>query len=92
MQLRNTANSVIVRVNGLVVPQPVFFPPVLSSSNVLLSWTAVSNQTYRLEFNLDLSQTNWGAVPGDITTLSNRAAKLDALISSNRFYRVRVLD
>jgi hypothetical protein len=35
--------------------------------------------------------TNWGAVSGDVTTLSNRAAKPDVRTSSNRFYRVRVL-
>ena len=69
----------------------MLFPPVLSSSNVLLSWTAESNQTYRLEFTPDLGPTNWAAVPGDVTTLSNRATKLDALTSSNRFYRIRVL-
>jgi hypothetical protein len=91
MQLSNTANSVIVRVNGIVAPEPVLFTPVLSTSNVLLSWTAVSNKTYRLEFNPDLGLTNWDAVPGDVTTVSNRATKLDALTSSNRFYRVRVL-
>jgi hypothetical protein len=86
-----TPNSVIVRVKGIVVPQPVLFPPVLSSSNMLLSWTAVSNKTYRLEFNLYLGLTNWDGIPGDVTTLSNKAAKLDALTSSNRFYRVRVI-
>ncbi len=91
MQLSNAPNSVIVRVSGIVVPQPILFTPVLSSSNVLLSWTAVSNQTYRLEFNPNLGPTNWAAVPGNVTSLSNMATKLDALTSSNRFYRVRVL-
>ena len=92
MQLSNTVNFVIVGIVGIVVPEPVLFTPVLSNSNVLLSWTAESNRTYRLEFNLDPNLENWDAVPGDVTALSNRAAKLDALTSSNRFYRVRVLD
>ena len=92
MQLSNTANSVILRVSDvLVVPQPVLLPPALAGSNVLLTWTAVSNTTYRLEFNLDLSPSNWNALPGDVTGASNTASKLDALTPSNRFYRVRVL-
>jgi hypothetical protein len=73
------------------IAQPMLFPPAISSSNVLLSWTAESNKTYRLEFNSDLGPTNWNALPGDVTTLSNRAVKPDALTPSNRFYRVRVL-
>jgi hypothetical protein len=90
MQLSNTPSSVIVRVTGIVDPEPMLLPPVLSSSNVLLSWTAVSNKTYRLEFNPNLSLTNWNAVPGDVIALSNTATKLEALTLSNRFYRVRV--
>lgn len=91
MQLSNSPNYAIVRVSGIVVPAPMLFTPVLSSSNVLLSWTAVSNKTYRLEYTLDLGLTNWDAVSGDVTTSSNKACALDALTSSNRFYRVRVL-
>jgi hypothetical protein len=52
----------------------------------------VANATYRLEFNPDLGNlTNWSSIPGDVTTLSNTASKLDALTPSNRLYRVRVL-
>ena len=91
MQLSNTSTSVIVRVNGIVIRQPTLFTPVLSGSNVLLSWTAQSNATYRLEFNRDTSLTNWEALPGDVTTLSNTASKFDSWTPSNRFYRVRVL-
>jgi hypothetical protein len=91
MQLSNTANSVIVRVTSVAVPPPLLLPPVLSFANVLLTWTAVSNITYRLEFNPNLALSNWNAVPGDVTSLGATASKLDALTPSNRFYRVRVL-
>ena len=91
MQMSNTANSVIVRVSGLVVPDLMLFPPVMTSSNVTLCWVADANKTYRLEFNPDLGPTNWFAVPGEVITSSNTACIIDALTSSNRFYRVRVL-
>jgi len=58
---------------------------------VLLTWTATSNVVYRLENNANVGSTNWIAITGDVTTLSNTAGKLDALTPSNRFYRVRVL-
>jgi hypothetical protein len=93
MQLNNTATSVIVRVTGVAIPPPapVLLSPALSGTNVLLSWTAVSNITYRLEFNPNLAPSNWIALPGDVLGLSNFAGKLDALTPSNRFYRVLVL-
>lgn len=92
MQLSNTVNSVIVRVTeGLAVSRPVLLPPEVIGSDLKLTWTASSNQTYRVEFNPDLGLTNWLSLPGDVTTLSNTASKLDALTSSNRLYRVRVV-
>jgi hypothetical protein len=91
MQLSNTVNSAIVRVSGLVIPRPTLLTPVLSGSNVLVTWTSVSNATYRLEFNPDLALSNWNTVPGDIVGSSNTASKLDTLTPSNRFYRVRIL-
>jgi hypothetical protein len=92
MVLSNTAASVIVSVTGIVVaPQPFLLTPQLSGSNINLTWTAVSNTTYRLQFNPNLNPSNWNAVPGDITAITNVASKLDTLTPSNRFYRVMVI-
>ena len=90
--LSNSPTSVILRATDVFpVPQPVLLTPQLAGSNALLTWTATSNVTYRLENNADVSSTNWTSLPGDVTTLSNTASKLDALTPSNRFYRVRAL-
>jgi hypothetical protein len=91
MQLNNTTSSVVVLVTAVAPPLPLLLSPTLSGSNVVLTWAAVSNTTYRLEFNPDLTPSNWSALSGDVTSLSNIASKLDALTPSNRFYRVRVL-
>jgi hypothetical protein len=90
LQLSNTASSVIVGVIN-VIHRPILLAPALSGSNVLLSWSAISNITYRLEYNSDLGLTNWNGLPGDVTAVSTSASKLDTLTPSNRFYRVRVL-
>jgi hypothetical protein len=94
MQLSNTTTSVIVHVTGVAAsppPPPLLLPLTFSGTNVLLTWTAVSNVTYRLEFNPDLTPSNWNAIPGDVLGLSNTASKLDTLTPNNRFYRVQVL-
>jgi hypothetical protein len=92
MVLSNTTTSVIVQVtNVLAVPQPLLVAPQLSGSNIDLAWTAVSNTTYRVEFNPSLTLTNWTPLPGDVTALSDTASKSDPLTPSNRFYRVLVV-
>ena len=92
MQMSNTPNSVVLRVTDILpISRPFLLTPELIGTNARLTWTAISNVSYRLEFNPDLSLSNWTALPGDVTTASNTASKLDALTSSNRFYRVRVL-
>jgi hypothetical protein len=92
LSLSNSPTSVILRaIDVFPIPQPVLLTPQLLGSNALLTWTATSNVTYRLENKADIGSTNWIAVPGDVTTLSNTASKLDALTTSNRFYRVRAL-
>jgi hypothetical protein len=93
MQLSNTPNYVIVRVTAVATPPPppLLLTPLLAGTNVLLTWTAISNITYRLEFNPDLTASNWNAVPGDVPASSNTASKLDPLTPSNRLYRVRII-
>jgi Divergent InlB B-repeat domain len=93
MQLSDSPNSVIVQVTDVLtgIPQPVLLVPELSGSDLKLTWTSVSNAIYRVEFNSDLTPSNWTALPGDVMGVSNTASKLDALTGSNRFYRVRVV-
>jgi hypothetical protein len=93
MQLSNTANSVIVQVTGVAVPPPALLPSGsgISGSNFVLSWSAVSNTTYRVEYNPALASTNWTALPGDVTASNSVASKSDPLTPSNRFYRIVVI-
>jgi hypothetical protein len=93
MQLSNSPNSVLVQVTGLVtkVPQPTLLLPEIVGPDVRLTWTAVSNINYRLEFTPDVISTNWTALPGDVIGVSNTATRLDTLTPSNRFYRIRAL-
>jgi immunoglobulin I-set domain protein/List-Bact-rpt repeat protein len=93
MQLSNAANAVILRVTEVMtnVPQPTLLVPEIAGTNVRLTWTAVSNAVYRLEFKSDVDATNWNAIVGDLTASSNSVSTSDALTLSNRFYRVRVV-
>lgn len=93
MQVSNAANAVVVQTIGVVPPPPapIILSLTLLGTNAVVMWNAVSNTTYRLEYDPALSLSNWNAVPGDITSLSNVASKVDPLTASNRFYRILVL-
>jgi hypothetical protein len=64
---------------------------VAGTTNVVITWSAVSNTTYRLEYKSDLTATDWSALSGDVTASGSTASKTDTTTATHRFYRVRVL-
>jgi hypothetical protein len=70
---------------------PLLSPPALVGNTVVLTWTAFSNATYRVQFKSALSAAGWTDVAGDILATGSTASKNDIVTSSNRFYRVQVL-
>lgn len=76
---------------GVGIPPPMLLTPEISGTDFKLTWTVVPSVTYRVEFNPDLTISNWTALPGDVIGVSDTATKLEPLPLSNRFYRVRVL-
>jgi hypothetical protein len=68
---------------------PQFFGSARNGNNFTLSWTALVNRNYTLQYNGDLSSTNW-------ITLTNLTAALPVLtvtdpgppVDTNRFYRL----
>jgi hypothetical protein len=68
-------------------------PPTIGSINATngfctLTWAAVSNRTYRVQFKNSLDETNWADLPGDVTATNSTASKTDVLGDTTRFYRL----
>jgi hypothetical protein len=91
MQLSNTSTSVVVGVSAVFPPPPVISTPHVSGTNFMLTWSSISNATYRVEFKPDLAFPTWTPLPGDVTATSSTAFMLDPLTPSNRFYHVRTV-
>ena len=75
-----------------------YIPPEIktlnrSGADVNLSWYAISNRTYRLQYSGDLSANNWTDLPGDVSATGATASKTDTTLgnASQRFYRVPLL-
>jgi len=86
-------NSFIVYVqdapSGL---EPVIESLSLSNGVVTITWTAISNRNYRLQFKTDLNETNWNDLPPDLLAPGNIGQGADEVGSAaQRFYRVLLL-
>jgi hypothetical protein len=70
-------------------PAPVIESVALAQDSLVISWTAVSNQTYRLQFTEELGSTTWNDVLPDVLATGPTATTTNAVGNSpQRFYRV----
>jgi hypothetical protein len=76
----------------ITTPAPLMLPLTrVGTTNIVITWSAVSSGTYRVQYNPVLSSTNWTDLIGDVAATGGTASKTDILTTTNRFYRVRVL-
>jgi hypothetical protein len=87
----SATNRFTVTVNAIVTSRPILSMPVLTSSTVTLSWTAIPGRTYRVQYTPDLNTNSWIDLAGDITASGSTASKADTLTGTKRFYRVEML-
>jgi hypothetical protein len=59
-------------------------------TDVLITWSAVSNATYRVQYKGVLSATNWSDLSGDLLAVGSTAFKTDIKTTTNRFCRIQV--
>lgn len=64
----------------------------LSDTNLVLTWGAISGQTYRVEYKDTLEGSTWNPLPPDVIATAGTAAKSDPLGPTRRFYRVISVD
>lgn len=72
-------------------------PPVINSINptnsgMAISWASFTNAVYNVEYKTNLVSTNWTMLATNVSADSNSISFTDSsLISTQRFYRVRLL-
>jgi hypothetical protein len=67
--------------------------PILSGTgNVMITWSAASNSTYRVQYKNNLSSANWIDLTPDVTATGSTASYTDHPGAvSQRYYRVVLL-
>jgi hypothetical protein len=89
-------NYSITYSNG-VLTVIIVTPTILSlkdagTSNVVLSWSAVSNVTYRVQYQANLVGTNWVDLAPDVTAMNTTASATNNPVGAPvRFYRIMIV-
>ncbi len=101
----STTNVITVRVNDngippqsdqtsfavIVVPPPMIQSISLSNNVVTINWSAISGQTYRVQYTDDLVSGVWTDLQPDVYAIGPVASKSDTITSSTqRLYRILV--
>jgi hypothetical protein len=63
----------------------------LSGTTINLLWNSTTGRSYQLQYNTNLTQTNWVDLGGPITALGSTTATNDTITGVERFYRVQLL-
>jgi sugar lactone lactonase YvrE len=85
-----SVTSSVVALNVQLLPITAVF--TASNGVCNFTWGAVSNLTYQLQYNLDLTSTNWIDLGSPVTATSNSISIPDATgPDAQRFYRVRLV-
>ncbi|HSU52631.1 MAG TPA: hypothetical protein VLT36_01080, partial [Candidatus Dormibacteraeota bacterium] len=75
-----------------IIPAPVIKGIAVANGKVTLTWSAVSNHTYRVQYKPSLNQSNWVDLLPDVPATNPSAMSIDMSgISTQRFYRVFLL-
>ena len=90
----SATNSFVVTVSGGAVTPPVIQSISLSAdlASAIISWSAVSNHTYRLQYQSNLQDISWNDLPPDVTATGPTASATNNITgAAQRFYRVMLV-
>jgi len=84
------SDGMVRKLVGGVSP-PSFSSITLTNGVATLSWYAISNRQYRVQFKSELTNGIWTDLPGDVTATGETAVKADATGGVGRYYRLVML-
>jgi hypothetical protein len=84
------SDGMVRKLVGGVSP-PSFSSITMTNGIATLSWCAISNRQYRVQFRTDLVQGGWSDLAGDVTATSQTASKNDSIGGMGRYYRLILL-
>jgi uncharacterized repeat protein (TIGR03803 family) len=83
-------DGTVFKITGLNL-LPAFQSITLTNGTVNLTWNSVSNWTYRVQYETNLTDVNWTDLPGDVLATNSISSATDIESVSQRFYRLVLL-
>jgi hypothetical protein len=73
---------------------PIAGPVEVVNGDLTLSWSAVPEHVYRVQFKNSIDDPTWLNLPGDVTATGDRVTKTDPSASSatERYYRIVLIE
>jgi hypothetical protein len=84
------SDGMVRKLVGGVSP-PSFSSITLTNGVATLSWYAISNRQYRVQFRSDLASGGWSDLAGDVTAMGEMAGTTDSVAGSAHYYRLVLL-
>jgi hypothetical protein len=72
-------------------PAPVIQSIGVSGGNIVITWSAVSNDVYEVQYKTNLLSTNWVNIVPNVTASGPTASVTNAINSSQEYFRVILL-
>ena len=91
------ANYTVTSNNGTLTVTATTAPIIQSivrsaGTNIVITWTSVSNNLYRVQYKANLATTNWVDLAPDVTATGSTASYTDHPVSAaQRYYRILLL-
>jgi hypothetical protein len=83
-----TTNNGTLTVLGL---PPQFQAATQAGTSLMFTWSAMTGQTYQVQYSSDLAPANWTNLGNPISATSATTTTSDRMTNSQRFYRVVLL-
>jgi hypothetical protein len=81
------SDGMVRRIVSVIVP-PTIESALVTNGIVTLTWPAISNRVYRVQYKDSLLDSIWSNLAGDVTATGSTATKTDDSGATNRFYRL----
>jgi uncharacterized repeat protein (TIGR03803 family) len=73
------------------IAAPVFQSVSQIGGLLTFTWSAVSNASYQVQYNTDLSSTNWLNLGSSVTASNTILSASDSMTNARCFYRIKLL-
>ena len=90
LYLLSKSDGMIRKFTGVLIP-PTIKSVQMTNGAFTVTWSSITNVTYRVQYKTSLTDPDWMDLAGDVTATGPTASKTDAPSDPVKFYRIKPL-